>query len=329
MYRKASEIEKAYLGLKANSVDSGTVQALRTEVAGIYLAINDMGDFLCLVDDKREISSPPRKLKAISVDYGLKYKAIISGDEYSGKFTILKLRGENDHLLVTFASLLAILLEALGEEPTPAELQEFVENFIELFTPRAGDPRERLKGLFGELAVIYFGANREQFVQAWHESSNANKDFSFPSFYLEVKTTEGKVRNHEFSSKQLESPFEGKPVIVASLVIEEDPQGKTVFQLLDSIQTGMNPDLQLKLIREFFEIVGLDAEDAHEIRWQVQGNVDGIQIFKAEEVPKPVTSGPDKKFSAISNVSFSINFEILQAAGVEPASLSSLPVTGK
>jgi hypothetical protein len=137
-----------------------------------------------------------------------------------------------------------------------------------------------------------------------------------------VKTTEGKVRKHEFSSKQLDSPFEGKPVLAASLVIEEDPQGQTVFQLLDSIQGNLSHEMQVKLIKQTFEIVGLDAEDAQELKWSVQGSTGGIYIFHAEELPKPIVDDSNNLSTAISGIGFSLNFEILEAAGLLPRKLS-------
>jgi Putative PD-(D/E)XK family member, (DUF4420) len=251
----------------------------------------------------------------------LKYKAVVNDSELSGNFTVLKLSADNSHLLLAFCSLLTLLANTLSGNPSPAELQHFVENFIELFAPKLGDPRERLKGLFGELSLIKISNQKAEFVRAWHENLNASKDFSFPSAYLEVKTTEGSARKHEFSANQLKSPFEGKPVLIASVVIEEDSQGLTVFQLMDMVQVGLAHSEQVKLIRVVFDTVGLDAEDAHEIRWVLKGDISGVWLFKAEDLPMPTIDESDRKQSAISNLSFAINFEILAAAGVNFAHL--------
>jgi hypothetical protein len=282
----------------------------------LYVAVNAEGDFLCLVDDKREIANPPRRLKAISVDYGLKYKAIVDGVDLSGKYTVLKLSALHSELLLSFCSLLSLLSSSLGPNPSPMHLQHFVEDFIELFSPKAGDPRERIKGLFGELSIIKASQRRQDFIEAWHDNANSNKDFSFPNSFLEIKTSEGKIRKHEFSASQLQSPYEGKQVLVGSILIEEDPQGETVFQLLGYIQHGLDHSLQVKLIRLVFDTLGLDAEEAHEIKWSVSGGLQGIWIVAASDLPTPHVDESDPKRAAISNVSFSLNFEILAAAGV-------------
>jgi len=316
-------LEQAFLSLNLDSLVPGAVQAQALEVQGLYIAMNESGDFLCLVDDQREVSSPPRRLKVISVDYGIKYKAQLDNGEISGKFTVLKLGHQNSHLLLSFASLLSILTSALGERPSPQELQSFVEDFIELFAPKLGDPRERLKGLFGELYVIQASKNKRDFIQSWHESTNANKDFSFANAFLEVKTTEGKSRKHDFSASQLVSPFEGRPVEVASLLIEEDPHGQTIFQVMETLQSGLDHQLQSKLIKLVFETIGLDADDAHELKWNTVGEGNGIFIYAASELPTPLLDKGDPRHNAISSISFTLNFELLAATGVRHDDLSS------
>lgn len=318
------ELESEFRSLNIDLGVPGAVHAQTLIDDSLYIAVNSDGDYLCLVNDQREIANPPRRLRVISVDYGLKYKAVVNGSELSGNFTVLKLSSDNSHLLLTFCSLLTLLANTLGANPSPSELQHFVENFIELFAPKLGDPRERLKGLFGELSLIKIANQKSEFVKAWHENLNANKDFSFANAYLEVKTTEGSTRKHEFSATQLKSPFEGKPVLIASAVIEEDPQGLTVFQLLDLVQVGLAHSEQVKLIRVVFDTVGLDGEDAHEIRWVLKGDTSGVWVFKAEDLPLPIIDESDKKQSAISNLSFALNFEILKAAGVEYVQLPEI-----
>jgi Putative PD-(D/E)XK family member, (DUF4420) len=316
MTLEVQSLEELFRELLNQRGDAGTINAKKLESEGLFAAVNDAGDYLVLVDDQRLSIGPPMRLKVLSVDYGIKYKAIIDDAEVSGQYTVLRLGSQHPHLTFSFCALISMLSSSLGTHPTPGELQEFVENFIELFAPRSGNPRERIKGLFGELAVINAADDKENFAHAWHNQTNANKDFSFPLQYLEVKTTEGKVRKHEFSSKQLDSPFEGKPVLVASLVIEEDPQGQTVFQLLDSVQSNLSHEMQVKLIKQTFEIVGLDAEDAQELKWSVQGSSGGIYIFPAEELPKPIVDNANDLSAAISGIGFSLNFEILEAAGM-------------
>ena len=311
------DLEAVFRSLNIDSSVDGAVQAQTLLADSLFVAVNTDGDFLCLVNDKREIASPPRRLRVISVDYGLKYKANVEGVEMSGTFTVLKLKALNEHLLLSFCSLLSLLSSSLGDHPTPQELQSFVEDFIELFAPKAGDPRERLKGLFGELAFIGAAAKPSSYVLAWHESTNANKDFSFAKCFVEVKTTEGKVRKHDFAASQLQSPFDGKPVFIASVILEEDPQGKSVFQILESLQVGLEHKLQVKLIKLVFDTIGLDAEDAHEIKWVVAGGDQGIWVFEARDLPSPTVDEHKRAASAISNVSFSLNIEILTAAGIE------------
>lgn len=316
MTLEAQSLEELFRELLNQRGEAGTINAKKLESEGLFAAVNDSGDYLVLVDDQRISIGPPLRLKVISVDYGIKYRAIIDNAEVSGQYTVLKLGSQHSHLTYSFCTLISMLSSSLGAKPTPGQLQEFVENFIELFAPRLGNPRERIKGLFGELAVINAADDKEKFALAWHNQTNSNKDFSFPLQYLEVKTTEGKLRKHEFSSKQLDSPFEGKPVLVASLVIEEDPQGQTVFQLLDLIQSNLSHEMQVKLIKQTFEIVGLDAEDAQELKWSVQGSAGGIHIFSAEDLPKPIVDDSNNLSAAISGISFSLNFEILEAAGL-------------
>lgn len=309
------EIESAFRSLSAERGDGDEIVAKALQISGIYLAVNSRGDFLCLVEDDSPADTPARRLRSLSVDYGLRYRAKVGLDEIVGNFTVLKLDSRNTELLNPFATMLEILTARFGDSPSAAELKGLVETFIELFAPRIGDPRERIKGLFGELTTIIRSGAPELAAKAWHESTNANRDFSYPHAFLEVKTTEGKTRKHAVSENQLVAQA-GKQVFLISLLIEEDPQGKTVFQLLDSAKSLVAMEsLQIKLNEQVLSTLGLDTEDAHELKFALVGGMEAIWVFESTSLPFPVR-GNDNVSSAISGISYTLNLEILEAAGV-------------
>ncbi len=284
---------------------------------GVYVGSDGPGDYLCLLADSSRAHAPTKKLRAISIEFGLKYQATIEDSEVNEIFTCLRLHKSNAHLLGPYATLLVALLSQVNAVPSTHEIQELVDKFVELFSVRPGLARDRIKGLFGELTLIDSQESTSTWATAWHESTISNKDFSHTNFYVEVKTAESPVRKHSISVTQLETPNPGLPVYLASILIEEDPRGQSVFGLLASIQTK-TPDvnLQKKLIDLTFKTVGLDSDDAKELKWLVSGGLKQVRLYKAEDLPRPIVVESSAKSNAVSAIKFDLNFEIAEVAGV-------------
>jgi hypothetical protein len=284
---------------------------------GIFLGVDQDRDLYCLIKNDNNIGAPSKRLKSISVDYSINYQAKVGDSLVSGLFTSIKLPQSNFHLLEVFCTLLEVLIQGLPEHPTASAIHAVVDSLVELLSQKTGNIRDRVKGLFGELYLISESENTLEWVDCWHQEANATKDFSFPEKYLEVKTSESALRKHSFSEAQLVPAKDQKPTLIASVLIQSDPRGENVFDLLSKTKAKLSDiGMQSKLINLFFAVIGTDVEEAGELLFSVIGGRNGIRTYDAGTLPRPMVAIGNVPDRAISSISFDINFEIAEAYGV-------------
>lgn len=324
MVYSPQEIEDIFVALGRRRSEPGALTASSFSFRGGYLATNEASDYLFLLADDFVGDSPSKRLKWLSVDYGLRYSAVVDGSSIAGTFNVLRLDARNSQLLGAFCTMISVLSSHLGVEPSAQEMRSLVATFIELFTPRMGDPRDRIKGLFGELCAIDNCPDKTLAVSSWHDSSNANRDFSFPEFYLEIKASEGRERKHKVSQSQLQQRAEERPIYLLSILLQEDPRGQNVFDLLDSIKgTVPDPALQRKLNNLVFESLGFDVDDASDMRFVVIGASSDMRVYRAKDLPS--AEKPSGSIGgAISGISYTLNLDVVDAAGVGHTNLQAL-----
>lgn len=309
---KANDIEQQFRELRSREITQGTIVALDLPVENAFLAVNFDGDYLFIIKDQDGTPSPSRRLKLLNVDYVIRLTADIAGTQISGNFTAVTLLTRNSELLPAFATLLSLLLNHELANSESKNLRPVVDSLVEFFTPRFGNIRDRAKGLFGELSVISHSGAEINFINAWHDSTNANKDFSFPDRYLEVKTTEGLQRKHDIGLNQLKSDNSDRPIYIVSVLLEEDPAGKSVISVYEELRDSISDlNAQTKLTLQCLDTIGLDFEEFKELKFSVTGGHKGIWVFPGEVIPTPTIDSDMDNSQAISNVRFTINLDVL------------------
>lgn len=269
-----------------------------------YLAQNFEGDLILLIQESSTTDRPNVDLKYLRVEFGVHYLAQTPGNPLDGFFTSIKLKARFVDLSGPFCALIAGLISGMPAEPTSEEIRDFVEDFVSLFVVRPGISRERIKGLWGELAYIAQAKNTDSAVDAWHDNDWGSRDFSYPEHFIEVKTSEAQKRSHDFSLSQLDYP--GKLLVVLSLLIDEDPQGVSVLDLFETIRLKSSPGKWNKLNRNFFGIVGQDLDDAKELKFAFRQSWDESKaLFNGADIPKPVVPSG----APISAVKFNVTLE--------------------
>jgi hypothetical protein len=287
----------------------------------VFLGVDKNRDFLVMFKDDDGPARPNRKLRFLSVDYGMIYKTLEEGSSESGRYTCVRLQHANSEFLESFSRLAELLISEISPTAGSEEIRNIVDEFIELFTPKPGIPRDRIKGLFGELTIINSSGDDDELIRAWHEETNANKDFTFEDTFLEVKTCESDQRKHSVGANQLHDSQ--RVVFLASVTIQEDPSGVTVFELMDSIRTRANADNQSKLVRNVFDTLGMDAAEAEELRFSLLGGTDAIHVFAASDLPTVAPVANEHAAKAITNIHFDLNLTTAEASGVEFKSLEN------
>lgn len=284
--------------------------------SGPLLGIDNDGNFYILLPTVSRLSSPGLRLRFISVDYSLEYSATIRDQKVIGNYAGLVLSKGNEHLLNAFCRLFESMVEALPMAPSNNQVRSFIDEFVLLLTPRAGNLRDKVKGLFAELSFIKsHPGDFERWIRAWHDQANATKDFSDEEIYVEIKCTEGAVRKHSFSLPQV-LDNDSKPTVVCSYLVQQDPQGESVLDLVEKISSG-TPDLHMrkKINSQVISVLGQDFDEAGNFKFVVVGGEAGVWCYRARDLPRPELDMNEIQI-AISKVSFDINFEILDTLAV-------------
>jgi len=267
-------------------LDTGAMHAAR--VPGrqdVFFAVSALDEFYLLIKLRETVLVSETRLNAIRISAGFEYQLSEAhpATPSRGQFATVVLESGSIGLLTAFGSMAGILLASLAESPNAAEVETFLNDFLELFAPRRTMGRSEIVGLWGELWLIRSSPDVARFASGWHLEPSSKFDFSLPPYLLEVKTTEGDTRTHHFSLAQLVT--KDRPIFIASIAIKPDAAGISVAALLAEI-LGSVPLLERpKMARKTLAVLGGDLEAAEDFRFSAVGD-DSIAVVAADEIPR-------------------------------------------
>lgn len=266
---------------------SGQIDALRLpHVEGIYCGVSADREFFLLlrIDDVMPIEQ--RRLRSITVSAGDSFTVhdAASGAEVKERFAVVCLRKGHDGFLTSFAIVAATLIAASSARPTVREITELLDNLVALLASSRGPTDGVLIGLWGELWLIASSPDVEAYGEAWHADPSDRYDFSFPEVRLEMKTTLGKSRVHDFSLEQLE-PDSLKETWIGSLQVVRDPSGESVLDLLQRVLENAPASTAARVGRLALETLVGDIESAQDFFLAPIG-LQPLQVFKSESIPR-------------------------------------------
>lgn len=148
-------------------------------------------------------------------------------------------------------------------------------------------PLSVIRGLIGELLVIYGADRASRAVSAWHVDADDRYDFSLNHSRIEVKTTISSVRQHRFTSRQL-PPLHGIEAWVASVQLAEVAVGENIGSLFNLIADKLSLEEARKLAEVVVETLGVPASAVLEPHFDIVASLESIRMFPAEVVPTPV-----------------------------------------
>jgi hypothetical protein len=191
---------------------------------------------------------------------------------------------ESEDLRRFFLDLFDRFLRSVGSSPSEQDVDRWIEQASRLFAELEAPPASEVRGLWGELLVIASVVNSGNLVRRWHDDAMDRFDFSAGSFALEVKTCRDDERVHQFSLKQLR-PVSSIEVVVASVLVQTDPTGSSVIDLLAEIDTKVtDPALREKLHRIAFRL-GARALSEGNQRFDRHIALRSIRWINAMEIP--------------------------------------------
>ena len=123
-------------------------------------------------------------------------------------------------------------IKDLSKFSDPANIQQYIEEWQELFTGESSLSFEEQVGLWGELFFINKFKNPARVIDKWHGPENKLFDFTSSNFLLDVKTS-NQGTSHYFNLDQLRSIY---PVYIYTIEVVEEPTGKSIENLITEIQ---------------------------------------------------------------------------------------------
>lgn len=185
---------------------------------------------------------------------------------------------------------------------------------IALFRALQRPGARTIQGLWGELAIIAWSAAPVEALSAWHSSPRALHDFSVGSMRFEVKSTTSELREHIFLLEQLSSRTAGATVI-ASLLLQADPHGSSVLDLVAAIRLRLNGQIEpmRRLEAVVAESLGASLDDVDEHRFDLDLARASMLLFPASAIP----TIPEPLPSEIRNVQFTVDLSTAKPVSAE------------
>lgn len=245
---------------------------------------------------------PPVNLEHLRIDYArpcrIRYP---DGHLEPGTFTVFSCLSSDEVLREHFLLVIGLLVEVLGNAPSPAALGKAVGNMIELFRALQQPARKTIQGLWAEVFLISQARQPDIVLGAWHISPEGCYDFSMGPERIEVKSVSSPPRQHYFLLEQVRPPL-GARVVIASLFVGRAGGGTSLEELLASLRTrpGLTPELLLRAQAVIASTLGDSLRMGLGERFDFELACDSLAFFASEQVPS--VQGPPP--SAVSQVRF-------------------------
>lgn len=286
--------------------DDGTLPASAVPGrARDYVTVGLHGQPVLLLscDSSIGIGRPSISLQHLTVEFGIRFRVRVPAGVLEESFVVVSLRDGDNELAEVFCLVTDALLCALPEAPSLSDIEAAIRGVIEVMSALSLPSSRALAGLWAELWLMSVSSNPQYAVAAWHSHSMDRFDFSFAGHFVEVKATQQEERSHEFSYEQLRRSE--APIRILSLRLRYSQGGKSVTDLLATLQSGLNPELRAKLVKNVFSAIGSAVSEASEIRFDDTFAEAHLRVIEADRVP--TVEIPDG--SPISSVRFRVNFD--------------------
>lgn len=249
------------------------------------------------------LKRPPISLQHLTVEFGIRFRVRTLAGVVEDDFVVISLRGDDLGLAEAFCLAADTLVTALPEAPSASDIEKAVREFVEVLSALSLPSSRAVAGLWAELWLMSVASDPRAAVTAWHRDPTDRFDFSFTGHFVEVKATEREERSHDFSYEQLRRSE--APVKVASLRLRRAQGGKSLADLVATLQNGLSAELRTKLVKNTFSAIGNAVSEASEIRFDEAFAESNLRVIAADRVP--VVAIPDG--SPISAVRFRVNLD--------------------
>jgi Putative PD-(D/E)XK family member, (DUF4420) len=232
--------------------------------------------------------APPLELHNLSFRPRCVCRVRVEGTAESVEtLAVLKCTTDDPLLREYFLRSLSGTVAALPVIPTEEDISVAVAKLVELFRALEAPPRTSLQGLWCELFLISRAPNIRQAAVAWHADPSALYDFVAGRQRVEVKSTLGPHRTHQFRLEQLLPPH-GTDVVIASFLLKESGRGISIGELCDkiSVRHELSVSLRNRLSQILALALGRDWRKTRRVAFDPDAALNGLHLYNATVVPK-------------------------------------------
>lgn len=265
-----------------------------------YLGKDQQGAPVFLVADEGEpVYRPVVQHRHLSAAFCMLCRLDVDGAEVVGKFALIRFEGNAPELHELFIRCVRAAIADLPASAQTPDIEARVNRLLGLFRALARPAGREISGVWAELFCIAASGNVPVAVDRWHTDNAEAFDFSWGQGRLEVKSTVGAFRIHDFSLDQLQPPSGGSGY-VASLMLKAANGGEGVLDLAKKVEEQLKDDasLQAKLWSLLVQSLGSDFSEALDRRFDVDLAAKQFMLFRMEDVPS-LPQVADARISAV------------------------------
>lgn len=293
----------------ANSFSAITIKGFENH--RIAKDVNGNPSLLILIsENNKDFFIANQNLFSIKVIHNVKCEIETDNKTIYNNFSVISYIGQSDEIKDLFLKTCQILINSLGQNPSNKKIKQTVDKFIELFKSIKEVPKKSIQGLWSELFLISQSDYPEKLIIGWHSIPEEKFDFSFDKLNIEVKSSMGEYRIHNFSSSQL-NPINNTDIIIASILVITSPSGLGIIDLMRIIEKKLEdfPKQKEKLHLLIYSILGQATERANEIKFNYDFSQQFLRFYNSEKIPKILNSTIPKE---VCNVKFTSNLVNIQ-----------------
>ena len=227
------------------------------------------------------------RLKYLQVEQNKECR-VTEGDKSTFQaFTLITFLSNDKELQEYYFQITETLIKSLKDDPTPSRIVEALNRFIEIFRALTDTPTKTIQGLWTELFLIENSNDPEILLSFWHNSPEEKFDFDAGEEKIEVKSTSGLERIHEFSSEQLNPPL-GTQALIASLFTRQTNSGKSIQDLMQNVASRIEDDTRLaeKMNIVVSKTLGNSLEQSIKIKFDYEVSKSSLRFYKHQDISK-------------------------------------------
>ena len=228
-----------------------------------------------------------RRLKYLQIESTVDCKVKEGKNTSFKKFSLVTFMSNDRDLQEYFLQISENLVKTLQSKSGYAELAATLNKYIEIFRTLTDAPINTAQGLWAEIFVIESSSSPELLLSYWHNSPDDKFDFNAGKEKVEVKSTSGSERVHEFSSEQL-NPMPDSQVLVASLFTRQVHSGVSIQDLMQNIASKIQNDNDLieKMNLVVSKTLGNTLEQSIKIKFDYDISRTSLRFYRHQDVSK-------------------------------------------